>query len=67
MRSYEKPEPTITGYTVSNRLKVTVKNIDDVGDVIDTAVDAGVNEVQSVSFTLSDKTRQDARENTVCR
>ena len=62
MRSYEKPEPTITGYTVSNRLKVTVKDIDDVGDVIDTAVDAGVNEVQGVSFTLSDRTRQDARE-----
>jgi uncharacterized protein YggE len=62
MRSYEKPEPTITGYSVSNRLKVTVKNIDDVGDVIDTAVDAGVNEVQSVSFTMSDKTRHDARE-----
>ena len=62
MRSYEKPEPTITGYTVSNRLKVTVKDIDDVGDVIDTAVDAGVNEVQGVSFTLSDRARQDARE-----
>ena len=62
MRSYEKPEPTITGYTVSNQLKVTVKNIDEVGDVIDTAVDAGVNEVQGVSFTLSDMVRQDARE-----
>ncbi len=62
MRSYEKPEPTITGYTVSNRLKVTVKDIDDVGDVIDTAVDAGVNEVQSISFTLSEEKQQDARE-----
>lgn len=61
-RNYEKPEPAITGYTVSNQLKVTVKDIDDVGDVIDAAVDAGVNEVQGVSFTLSDKTRQDARE-----
>jgi len=62
MRNYEKPDPIITGYAVSNQLKVTVKDIDDVGDVIDTAVDAGVNEIQGVSFTLSDKTRQDARE-----
>jgi uncharacterized protein YggE len=62
MRNYEQPEPTITGYTVSNRLKVTVKDIEDVGDVIDIAVDAGVNEVQGVSFTLSDRARQDARE-----
>ncbi|MBW6517096.1 MAG: SIMPL domain-containing protein [ANME-2 cluster archaeon] len=62
MRNYETPEPTITGYTVSNQLKVTVKDIDDVGDVIDVAVDAGANEVQGVSFTLSDKAQQDARE-----
>lgn len=62
MRNYETPEPTITGYTVSNRLKVTVKDIDDVGDLIDIAVDAGVNEVQSVSFTLSEEKQQDARE-----
>ncbi|MDF1557583.1 MAG: SIMPL domain-containing protein [ANME-2 cluster archaeon] len=61
MRNYEMTEPTITGYTVSNQLKVTMKDIDNVGDVIDTAVDAGANEVQGVSFTLSDSARQDAR------
>ncbi|MCL7413193.1 MAG: SIMPL domain-containing protein [ANME-2 cluster archaeon] len=61
MRNYEKPDPTITGYTVSNQLKVTVKKIDNVGDVIDVAVDAGANEVQGVSFTLSDTAQQDAR------
>ncbi len=61
MRSYEAKEPTITGYVVSNRLMVTVTDVDKVGDIIDTAVNAGANEVQSVSFTLSDDSRQDAR------
>lgn len=61
LRSYEAEEPTITGYVVSNRLMVTVTDIDKVGDIIDTAVNAGANEVQSVSFTLSDDARQDAR------
>jgi uncharacterized protein YggE len=58
MRSYEAEEPTITGYVVSNRLMVTVTDVDEVGDIIDIA---GANEVQSVSFTLSDDARQDAR------
>lgn len=62
LRNYETKEPTITGYVVSNRLMVTVKDVDMVGDIIDTAVDAGANEVQGVSFTLSDEARQDARE-----
>ncbi len=62
LRSYEAKEPTITGYVVSNRLMVTVTDVDKVGDIIDTAVNAGANEVQSVSFTLSDDARQDARE-----
>ncbi len=61
LRSYEEEEPKITGYVVSNRLMVKVNDIDKVGDLIDTAVNAGANEVQSVSFTLSDDARQDAR------
>jgi len=61
LRSYEAEAPTITGYVVSNRLMVTVTDVDKVGDIIDTAVNAGANEVQSVSFTLSDDARQDAR------
>lgn len=61
MRDYSSGTPSITGYTVSNQLKVKVRDVDNVGDVIDAAVKAGVNEVQSVSFTLSDKSQQDAR------
>ncbi|NOR60193.1 MAG: DUF541 domain-containing protein [Methanosarcinales archaeon] len=61
LRSDKPVEPTITSYVVSNRLMVTVTDVEKVGDIIDTAVNAGANEVQSVSFTLSDDARQDAR------
>lgn len=61
LRSDKPVEPTITGYVVTNRLMVTVTDVEKVGDIIDTAVNAGANEVQSVSFTLSDDARQDAR------
>lgn len=62
VRDFEKPGQMITGFVVSNQLKVTVKDIEKVGAVIDTAVDAGANEVQSISFTLSDESKQNARE-----
>lgn len=61
LRSYESEEPTITGYMVSNRLMVTVNDTEKVGDIIDIAVNAGANEVQSVSFTLSDDAKQELR------
>lgn len=46
--------PTITGYSVSNVLQVTVRNIDTVSDVLDSAVAAGGNavRVQGISFTV---------------
>jgi uncharacterized protein YggE len=52
----------ITGYIVSNQLKVTMKDINKTGDVIDKAVKAGANEVNNISFTLSGETQQGARE-----
>jgi uncharacterized protein YggE len=52
----------ITGYVVSNQLKVTMKDVNKTGDVIDKAVKAGANEVNNISFTLSDETQQGARE-----
>jgi uncharacterized protein YggE len=58
----EPEDPGITSYVVSNQLKVSMKDIYNVGSIIDTAVAAGANEVNSISFTLSDETRQKARE-----
>lgn len=66
---YEQPEPgkpmpnppKIVGYQVTNRLEVkvpeanTAKLSDNVGRVLDTALAAGANRVDSVSFTLQNE------------
>ncbi|MEM3424576.1 MAG: SIMPL domain-containing protein [Thermoproteota archaeon] len=51
----EGGSPRIVGYTCSNTLRVTVKNLDKVGEVIDAAVTAGANQVSSLQFTISDE------------
>ena len=55
-------EPRIVGYRASNLVSVRVKDLSKIGDVIDAGVKAGANEVQSLSFELSDDTaaRQEA-------
>ena len=40
----------IRGYQVSNTINVTVRNLDLVGQVVDTALRAGANQVNSVAF-----------------
>lgn len=45
------------GYIVSNYLKVSIKNIDEVGAVIDTAVKYGANNVRGIRFIVSDSSR----------
>jgi uncharacterized protein YggE len=44
----------ILGYTVSNTLLVRVNDIKAVGRILDRALEAGANTVDSVSFTLKD-------------
>jgi len=61
VKDNEKGE-NITGYLVSNLLKVTIKDINKTGDVIDKAVKAGANEINSISFTLSEESQQKMRE-----
>ena len=43
------------GYRVSNILRVTVRDVEKAGDVVDAAVEAGVNQVHGVSFTVDDE------------
>ncbi len=52
--SGERPEPKITGYTVSNNLSVTVRALDTLGDLLDSVVDAGSNQINGIAFGLSD-------------
>lgn len=47
--------PKIVGYAARNAIQITLSDFNVVGKALDTAVNAGANEVQGVMFTLSDK------------
>lgn len=49
-------------YEGSHAYDVTVRDIDEVGVVIDTAVAAGADDIGRVHFTLSEETREELRE-----
>jgi uncharacterized protein YggE len=51
------------GYKVTNLVQVTVKNLDIVGEVIDEAADAGANQINGISFGLSDSKREELKTN----
>jgi len=50
---YIEGKQIFKGYRVSNILSVTVRDINTVGEVINTAVDNGANVVNSINFTVS--------------
>lgn len=41
-------------YRVSNMLRVTIRDIEQVGEVLDAVVEAGANQMYGVTFTISD-------------
>ena len=49
----DSEEYITTGYVLTHTLKITTADIDNVGELIDTAVNAGATEVNSVQFSLS--------------
>ena len=52
---YDQTTPSkLTGYAVRNAIQVTLKDFSLVGKALDAAVTAGANEVQGITFTLSD-------------
>ena len=54
-------KPKIKTYQVTNRLTVTLHNVSQTGQVIDTAVANGINEADSIQFMLSDEKQQELR------
>jgi uncharacterized protein YggE len=50
---------TLTGYTVTNSIQVTLNDLTITGKIIDTATQAGASRIDSLQFTLKDDT--DAR------
>jgi len=55
-------EQVLTGYQVSNTVRVTVRKIVDTGRVLDAAVKAGANVAQGIQFDLDVPTAAKARE-----
>jgi uncharacterized protein YggE len=47
-------EPTLTGYTATNLVRVTVDDLDKVGVVLDAASQSGANRIQDIRFILRD-------------
>ena len=61
-----RPPPKIVGYEVSNLVSVTVRDLDRLGEALDTFVTLGANELHGVNFgfedpnPLRDKAREEA-------
>jgi uncharacterized protein YggE len=45
-----------TVYRVENLMKLTVRDVEEVGEVIQSALDSGANQVRGVSFSINDAT-----------
>ena len=55
-QSQPRREPQIIGYEARNSLTVTVRRIEAIGDYLDKAVEAGVNQGGDIAFSLADPT-----------
>jgi uncharacterized protein YggE len=49
-------QPTGTTYVVDNTVSVTVRKLDSLGDLLDSAVASGANNINSIQFDVADKT-----------
>jgi uncharacterized protein YggE len=53
--------PTILGYRAENRVSVTIRDIGKTGEVIDSAVASGANQLYGLSFTMSEEASKNLR------
>jgi len=52
--SYQDNKQILEGYRVENIVRVTVRNIDKVGDILDAAAKEGINRSYGISFSVLD-------------
>jgi uncharacterized protein len=59
-----RTEPKLAGYSVSNQVRAKIRQIDNVGEILDRLITAGATDVGSVEFLVSDpsKALDEARE-----
>ena len=62
-----KSSTKLLGFTISEQLQVTVRDLDKTGDVVDTAMAKGATDLNGIGFEVSDPARalNDARANAV--
>jgi uncharacterized protein len=53
--SREGGRPTISGYTATNTVRVTLDDLTEVGKVIDAVTQSGANQIYRLAFTLKDE------------
>ncbi|MCZ7401847.1 MAG: SIMPL domain-containing protein [Candidatus Methanoperedens sp.] len=53
--NYTRDVPVIVGYSASNNVLVTTKNLDRLSDIIDKSIASGANQVGGISFTVSEE------------
>jgi uncharacterized protein len=60
-------EPKLTGYSVSNQVTVTIRQIANLGDILDRLASAGATDVGNIAFLVSDpsKALDQAREDAI--
>jgi hypothetical protein len=54
---YRASPPVLTGYQVTNTMRVTVRDLTKTGLVIDLAIKAGASRIDGVTFDLADRAR----------
>jgi len=52
-----RTEPKLAGYSVSNQVRVKIRQIDKVGEVLDHLVTAGVTDIGNVEFLVSEPSK----------
>ncbi len=58
--NWESETPEITGWEANNMVNVTIRDIDSVGDVVDSATAAGANSINGISFRVEDPAEAEA-------
>lgn len=48
-------EPTSTTYVVDNTVFVTIRDLDQIGEILNTVINAGANSINNIQFDIADK------------
>lgn len=52
-KSYQESLPEIIGYEVSNNLSITIRNLDNLGPLLDNVVTLGSNRINNIQFAIA--------------